>query len=154
MKRFALAALFVTSALAASLPARAATQLEPTFNVNIGLTTGCVISTAPGDVAFAYVFNQALAQPLTANGSFGVRCSKNLDYTLALDGTGTYTDDATDLIYSLTLSKTSETGSGAAQAFTITGSMAANQSGTCAASAVSCNNSGATNKTRTLTVSY
>lgn len=153
MKRIVLVALLVTSGLAASLPARAG-SLTPTFDVNIGLSTGCVISTAPAAVAFTYVFNQGTAQALDANGSLGVRCSKNLTYTLALDGGGSYTDNVTDLAYTLSLSAAGGTGSGAAQPYTITGSMAANQSGTCAASAATCNNSAATNKTRTITVAY
>lgn len=153
MKRFALAALLVASGLAASLPAHAA-PLTPTFDVNIGLSTGCVIATAPAAVSFTYVFNQGAAQPLDADGSFAVRCSKNLTYTLALDGGGSYTDNVTDLAYTLSLSAAGATGSGAAQAYTITGSMAANQSGTCAASAATCDNSTSTNKTRTITVSY
>lgn len=153
MKRIALVALLVASGLAASLPAHAA-PLTPTFNVNIGLSTGCVISTAPAAVSFTYVFNQGSAQPLDTNGSFGVRCSKNLTYSLALDGGGSYVDNATDLAYTLSLSAASATGSGAAQTYTITGSMAASQSGTCASSATTCDNTAATNKTRTITVTY
>jgi len=153
MKRIALVALLVTSGLAASLPAHAAPPTA-TFDVNIGLTTGCVISTVPAAVSFTYVFNQGSAQPLDANGSFGVRCSKNLTYSLALDGGGSYVDDATDLAYTLSLSAATASGSGAAQSYTITGSMAANQSGTCAASATTCDNTAATNKTRTITVTY
>lgn len=153
MKRIVLAALLATSGLAALLPAHAA-PLTPTFDVNIGLTTGCMIDTAPAAVSFTYVFDQGAAQPLDANGTFAVRCTKNLTYTLALDGGGSYTDNATDLAYTLALSAAGASGSGAAQSYTITGSMAANQSGTCAVSAASCTNAASTNKTRTLTVSY
>lgn len=153
MKRIALASALAASVLAATVPAHSA-PLTPTFDVNIGLTTGCMIATAPGPVAFTYVFDQGTAQPLDANGTFAVRCSKNLTYTLALDGGGSYTDNATDLAYTLALSAAGAVGSGAAQGYTVTGSMAANQSGTCAASVPSCNNSASTNKTRTITVAY
>lgn len=153
MKRIVLAAALAASVLAVTIPAHGA-PLTPTFNVNIGLTTGCVIDTAPAAVSFTYVFDQGAAQPLDANGSFAVRCSKNLTYTMALDSAGSYTDNATDLAYTLALSAAGGAGSGAAQSYTITGSMAANQSGTCAASAASCTNAASTNKTRTITVSY
>lgn len=151
MKRIVLASALAASVLAATLPAHSA-PLTPTFDVNIGLTTGCVIATAPGAVSFTYLFNQGSAQGLDADGSIGVRCSKNLGYTLTLDGGGSYTDDATDLSYTLSLSAASATGSGVAQSYTITGNMPANQSGTCAAA--SCTNATATNKTRTITVAY
>lgn len=153
MKRIVLASALAASVLAATIPAHSA-PLTPTFNVNIGLTTGCVIATAPGAVSFTYSFNQGSAQGLDSNGSIGVRCSKNLDYSLTLDGTGSYVDDATDLSYTLSLSAANATGNGVAQSYTITGSMAANQSGTCASSLASCTNAAATNKTRTITVSY
>jgi len=150
MKRIVLASALAASVLAATIPAHSG-SLGPTFDVNIGLTAGCKIATAPGPVSFTYVFDQG-AQGLDSDGAFAVRCSKNLPYTLELDNGGSYTDDATDLAYTLSLSATSKTGDGAAQDFTITGSMAANQSGTCATT--TCDNSAATNKTRTITVGY
>lgn len=154
MKRIVLAAAFAASALAAVIPAHAATTLTPQFDVAINLTTGCVITAAPGAVSFTYTFNSGSAVGLDSNGSYAVKCTKNLTYTMVLDAAGSYTDNATDLAYTLSLSAAGGTGSGAAQPYTITGSMAAGQSGTCSGSVASCDNSGSTNKTRTLTVTY
>lgn len=154
MKKFAIAALLAIAGLTSAFQASAASPQTGNFDVNINLTTGCIISTAPGAVSFTYTAFAASAQPLDANGSFAVKCTKTLNYTLALDGTGTYTDSATNLNYSLTLSGTSATGTGADQNYTITGSMGANQAGQCATSGATCTNSASSNKTRTLTIAY
>ena len=89
------------------------------------------------------------------SNTYGVSCTKNLSYTMVLDNTGTVTDTATDLIYSLTVPAGTKTGDGLQQVYSITGSMAAGQSGKCATSLASCTNAGTGgNKTRTLTVAY
>ena len=158
MRKFVMFSALAAAIAAASLPVHA--QFVPgspqtaTFDVNINLTTGCKITTAPVAVAFTYTAFQTTAAALDTNGTFKVACTKNLNYTLALDNAGSYTDQATDLAYTLSLSSASSTGTGADQTFAITGNMPATQSGTCATTGASCTNSASTNKTRTLTVAY
>jgi hypothetical protein len=119
------------------------------FNVNITLTSVCQL-TGPADLNFLYTSFQAAASSATG-GAFSVRCTNNLPYTMALDQT-TVTDDAVSLAYSLGLSAAGGTGSGAAQPYSVTGNMASGQAGNCATA--SCTNAAATNKQRTLTISY
>ena len=153
MKKFLLSVIAAASAIGFLAPAQAATDTA-NFDVNITLNTACKITTAPTAVDFAYTAFQAAASALTTNGSYGVTCTKNLNYTMALDAAGSYTDQATNLNYTLALSAAGAAGSGAAQTYSITGNMPANQAGSCAASAASCTNGLSTNKTRTLTVGY
>lgn len=154
MKKIAVAATLAFAGLFTAFQASAASPQTDTFDVNINLTTGCIISQAPGAVSFTYTAFAGSAQPLDSNGAFKVKCTKNLNFTLALDGGGSYTDDATNLAYTLSLSAGSGTGTGADQPYSITGSMAPGQAGQCAATGASCDNTAATNKTRTLTLSY
>ena len=120
-----------------------------TFNVNITLTSVCQL-TAPANVDFAYTSFQVGAATGTG-GAFSVQCTNSLPYTMALDQTSV-TDNAVNLAYTLGLSAAVGTGTGSAQAFTVTGNMAAAQAGTCATA--SCTNTAASNKTRTLTITY
>lgn len=119
------------------------------FNVNITLTSVCQL-TGPADLNFSYTSFQAGASTGTG-GAFSVQCTNSLPYTIALDQTNV-TDDAVNLAYSLGLSAAGGTGNGAAQSFSVTGTMAGAQAGTCATA--SCTNAAATNKTRTLTITY
>lgn len=151
MKNF-LASVVAIAAVLSMTPAAQAATLSPTFDVDITLNTACQMSTAPTNVSFTYTAFAASAVSSTG-GDFGVQCTSNLTYTLALDSTSV-TDDATNLAYTLALSSASGTGNGAAQNYTIAGSMASGQAGSCAASGASCTNLAATNKTRTLTVTY
>lgn len=151
MKNFLVSVIAAASVFAMVAPAQAV-DLTPQFDVNITLNTACKMSTTPTAVSFTYTAMGSAAT--SSGGGFGVQCTKNLTYTLALDNAGSYVDQATDLAYTLTLSSAAATGTGAAQAYTIAGAMAANQAGTCAVSGASCDNSASTNKTRTLTVSY
>jgi len=80
-----------------------------------------------------------------------VRCSLALAYTMSLDATSVL-DNAVNLSYTLALSSTSATGSGVTQTHSVNGTMAAGQSGLCPGGV--CTNAAATNKTRTLTVTY
>lgn len=148
-KLLALLALALVSV--ATLPVQAATATGQ-FDVSISLTGTCkYVKTS--DVAFTYTSLQAGAQTQTTAGGFTVQCTKDLVYSLALDSTSV-TDDAVDLAYTLALSGTGATGSGAAQAYTVTGSIAAGQAGKCATVGGACTNSAATNKIRTLTITY
>lgn len=119
------------------------------FNVNITLTSVCQL-TGPADIAFTYTSFQAAASTGTG-GAFSVQCTNSLPYTIALDQTAV-TDAAVNLAYTLGLSAAAGTGNGAAQAFSVTGSMAAAQAGTCATG--TCTNAASANKTRTLTITY
>ncbi|MEO8387728.1 MAG: hypothetical protein ABI893_16205 [Polaromonas sp.] len=140
----------------ATLPAYAATAAG-TFNVVINLTSKCEINStnaATGAVINNVVFNYTSFQTTAATstgGGFNVRCTNSLPYTLALSNSGV-TDDAVNLAYTLALSAAAGTGNGTDQAFTVNGTMAAGQAGTCATA--TCTNTAATNKTKTLTITY
>lgn len=120
-----------------------------TFGVSVITTNSCQISVTPGPVTFNYTSFQPA--PALASNSFGIRCTTGLPYTMSLDATS-LTDNAVNLSYTLAVSQASATGNGATQTFSVNGTMAAGQSGTCAVA--SCTNAAATNKTRTLTVTY
>jgi spore coat protein U-like protein len=158
MKRI-IAATAVAAALAAGNAQ--AGNTSGTFNVNVTLTSSCTLG-AVTDLAFAYTSLQAGASAATGGG-FSVSCTSTLPYTFGLQsGNGAATppgaatiavsDNAVNLNYSLGLSAAGGTGNGAAQAFSVTGTMAAGQAGTCAVA--SCTNAAATNKTHTLIVNY
>jgi len=158
MKRI-IAATAVAAALAAGNAQAGSTSGQ--FNVNVTLTSACTVS-AVTDLAFAYTSLQAGAASATGGG-FSVACTSSLPYTFGLQsGAGaatppgaatiSITDNAVNLGYSLGLSAAGGTGSGASQAYSVTGSMAGSQAGTCAAA--SCTNAGATNKTHTLILNY
>ena len=154
MKKLALVAAFSVMGLA-TLPSYAATA-SGTFNVGITLTSKCEINNTNdstgavvNDLNFTYTSFQTSAA--TASSGFNVRCTNNLPYTLALSDSGV-TDDAVNLAYTLSLSAASGTGNGTNQAFTVNGQMVAGQSGNCATA--TCSNSAATNKTKTLTITY
>jgi spore coat protein U-like protein len=158
MKRI-IAATAVAAALAAGNTQ--AGNTSGTFNVNVTLTSACTLA-AVSDLAFTYTSLQAGVSNATGGG-FSVSCTSSLPYTFGLQaGSGAatppgaatiaVTDNAVQLNYSLGLSAAGGTGSGAAQAFSVTGSMAGSQAGTCAVA--SCTNAAATNKTHTLIVNY
>lgn len=140
----------------------AAQSTSGQFDVNITLTSACTLSPITA-VDFAYTSFQGGAANAT-NGGFSVSCTNSLPYTFGLQSgagaatppgaatIGPVTDDAVGLQYSLALSAAGGTGSGAAQAYSITGTMPASQAGTCAAA--SCTNAAATNNTHTLIVNY
>jgi spore coat protein U-like protein len=144
--RFLLVA--ATLAVAAMSSAQAATAVTPaTFNVRVTLTPSCSIST-PSDVQFTYTSFQAAVANSTG-GAFNVTCTNSLPVGVTFSGTpaggslttgaattsGTFT--ATNLNYSLAIPAIAN-GNGAAQAYSITGTMAGGQAGTCAGPAA-CN---------------
>ena len=140
-----------------ALPGHALTAAG-TFNVNLTLTSKCEInSTAAAtgalitDLAMSYTSFQASAA--TGSTSFNVRCTSSLPYTVALDS-ATVTDNALNLVYDLSLVAPvgGGTGTGLNQGYTVNGSIAAGQGGACATA--SCTNAAATNKQRTLTITY
>lgn len=119
------------------------------FTVSITSITNCAIL-APTNLVFNYTSFQGAAATPSVN--FTVNCTTGLPYTMALDSVGPITDDAVNLTYTLGLSAPSGTGAGVDQTYQVNGNMAAGQSGTCGA--VLCTNATATNKTRTITVTY
>jgi spore coat protein U-like protein len=112
--------------------------------VKVTLTSACTLTTAPTDVIFTYTSFQGTAA--TASTTYGVQCTNTLPYTMALDTTATNT--VAGLTYALALSAASGTGNGAAQSYTINGTMASGQGGTCALG--SCTGTEA----RVLTITY
>ena len=160
MKRVILWAV-VSAAAVLVVPQAHAQTASGTFNVNITLTSVCTLS-AIGDVNFTYTSLQAGVSNATG-GAYTVSCTNSLPYTFGLQaGTGALTppfsptisvsDNFVNLSYQLGTSAAGATGNGAAQAYSITGTMAAGQGGTCGAA--SCNNGSATNRTHTLVVQY
>jgi spore coat protein U-like protein len=158
MKRI-LTATAIAAALAAGNAEAGSTS--GTFNVNVTLTSACTLGAVTA-VAFAYTSLQVAVQNATGGG-FNVSCTNSLPYTFGLQvGNGAPTppgaasiavlDNAVNLNYSLALSAAGGTGNGAAQAYSVTGTMAGNQAGTCAVA--SCTNAAATNKIHTLIVNY
>jgi spore coat protein U-like protein len=119
------------------------------FNVVFVTNPACSMTPVPN-----LIFNYTSFQggPALASANFTVTCSNWLPYTMALDNAGPITDNAVNLTYSLSLSATNVIGSGVAQGHSVNGTMAGGQSGTCPGSA--CTNAAATNKTRTLTITY
>lgn len=162
LKRLLALAVLISLASAAN-----AATASGTFNVGITLNSNCVVDTTATNVAFTYYsFTGAAASgsaAATSNSSFTLKCTNTLAVSsITLDtgapsggtvsgSTYTYTDQATNLIYALTLGGTPAS-DGTPKTVTLTGSMAAGQSGTCATS--SCTNSSSTNKTRTITVNF
>jgi spore coat protein U-like protein len=123
-----------------SLSAHAGTATG-NFNVVINFTSACAVggSLAP---TFTYTSNQGTAAAAAGTLAFTVTCTSGVPYTMALDAggtgytgtftspTGSYTNTASTLNYTLTLPAASA-GTGAAQPYNLSGSMPANQAGKC-----------------------
>jgi len=136
----------VATALAAAAPVAQAASTTANFNVTVNLTSKCEVTAGPTDVAFTYTSFQVGASTATG-GAFGVRCTNTLPYTMSLDATS---GTVIGLAYTLGLSASSGTGAGLTGAsYSVTGNMAAGQSGDCATTAL-CSGTQA----RVLTVSY
>lgn len=158
---FKIKALVAAAMLAGAMTGTAhAASTSGTFQVDINLTSACSVSTI-NNVAFAYTSFGAAAN--AAGGGFTVTCTNTLPYTFGLQtGNGAptppgaatinVTDDAVNLAYTLGTSAAGGTGSGAIQAYTVTGTMAAGQGGTCGAA--TCTNAAATNRIHTLIVNW
>lgn len=141
MKRFILAITAIVAALF-SVSSQALTATG-TFNVTINFTSACTVNTAGLAPIFNYTSGQGAAAAFATAQSYTVTCTSGVPYTMSLDAggtgytgaftapTGTYTNTASGLIYSLTL-PAAAAGTGAAQTYALTGSMAAGQAGTCA----------------------
>lgn len=129
--------------------ASAATNNTP-FNVTVQLTAVCAVTSAGiADVAFTYTSFQTTVANSTGGG-FNVKCTQGLGYSFSFNPSGAGTMPSTGLTYSLT-APGGGTGNAANQAYTITGTMAANQGGTCATVGGICND---TDATKQLTITF
>jgi spore coat protein U-like protein len=116
----------------------------PTFAVTVSTIASCQLVAPPGNVNFTYTSFQGSAA--AASTTYGVRCTTALPYTMALDSTS---GTLLGLSYTLAIAPSSSgTGTGVTQNYTISGTLAAGQSGTCATAV--CNAS----EIRTLTISW
>jgi len=125
-----------------SLSAQAGTT-NSAFNVVINFTPVCTIGGALAPT-FNYTSNQGAAAAAAGTLGFSVTCTTGVPYTLALDTSGeagftytggvapayNYTDTASTLNYTLTL-PAAVAGTGAAQAYALTGNMPGAQAGKC-----------------------
>jgi spore coat protein U-like protein len=152
-------AILAALGLAVCVPVTEAANTTGTFDVTINLTSSCSIG-AIANVVFDYTSFQVGNQPSTGGG-FNLTCTNTLPYTFGLvAGAGgaapgaasiNVTDAAVNLSYTLN-APAGANGNGAAQAITISGTMAGAQGGTCAAA--TCSNAGSGNKTQTLVVNF
>ncbi len=113
-----------------------------TFAVSIFTPSVCNITSAPGNIVFAYT---AFGGAQAVSTTFGATCTSLLPYTMALDATSGV---VSGLQYLLALSAASSTGSGFEQTHSINGTMPAGQAGTCATGSCSATN------IHTLTITY
>ncbi len=146
MKKLILVTALGLSALSLSSQAATATG---NFDVTINLTSKCEVASAP-TAAFTYTSFQTTAA--TFSSSFNIRCTNTLPITSVALDSSSVTDNATNLAYTLTMGAAPAAGTGANQSITLSGSMAAGQAGTCATA--TCTNASATNKQRTITITY
>ena len=115
-----------------------------TLSVALQVNSACSISSAPAAMNFSYTSFQTVTA--TASSSFAVTCTQGAPYTVALDTTS---GRLLGLDYQLSMNVSgTRTGTGAAQAIVIQGSIAAGQSGTCASGSCSAS------EMRTVTISY
>lgn len=161
MNRLILAAVVSVAALVAPA-AQAQTFTSGQFTVAITLNSTCALG-AITDVSFTYTSNQVAAAN-AGGGGFNVTCTNNLPYTFYLQAgtaaptppfsvtTINVTDAALNLNYDLALSAAGGTGNGAAQGYSITGTMAGSQPGTCGGA--SCTNGTSGNRIHTLIVDF
>lgn len=139
-----LTTILAATAAAFALNSQAATSNAP-FNVVVNLTSSCAVQGAIADVVFDYTsFGGAVA---STGGGFSVKCTNGLPYTFSVAAPG---GTVAGLTYTLGTSAAGGTGNGAAQGYSITGSMAAGQGGTCATAGGVCSGTNA----HTLTITY
>ena len=115
------------------------------ISVSIENRSVCLVTSPPSTMSFNYTSFQATNA--TASSSYKVRCTLNETYTMSLDASS---GTLLNLTYTLTLSnpEAGRTGTGFEETFSISGSIAAGQSGTCATGVCTAP------QTRTLTVTY
>ena len=126
-----------------------------TFSPTVSIIASCFVgqlatgNQAPGAVSPSTLtlnYTSFAATPQTATMNFTVDCTRGTTYTLALSPTS---GTLLGLNYTLALSSAGTTGTGLAQPYTVTGSIAAAQAGTCSSSACTATQTGVT-----VTISY
>ncbi len=120
-------------------PDEATTALVPV----VSIVAECRVSSTPAPLVLNYTSFSASA--ITASTGFAVSCTNSTPYTMALDATS---GSMLGLNYTLGLSSSSATGSGLPQNYSVTGTVAANQSGNCASASCSAT------QARTITITY
>lgn len=130
--------------LTVALPGHAAPQQTSNFDVTVNLTSKCEFTPAGTAVTLNYTSFQV--GDATGTTTIGMRCTTGLAYTLTLDGAGAGT--ALGLPYTLALTGASNTGTGANETITVTGTIAGGLVGTCASASCTATD------VRTLTVNY
>lgn len=150
MKKLLIVAALGTAGLV-STGVQAQSPATGNFNVVINLTPGCQIAVIP-DINLNYTSFQP--GPSTASTTANVSCTTNLPYSLSLD-TVAVLDDAVNLNYTMDIPGGTGpfNGTGAVVGHQIDATILANQAGTCANPA-GCSNAAASNRQRTLTVSW
>lgn len=103
-----------------------------TFPVTVTVSPKCAVTTPPGVLTLAYTSFQNTAA--TGSTSFAATCTNALPYSLSLDATS---GTLLGLTYSLAVPAGTFIGTGLAQSYAISGSIAAGQVGTCAAATCS-----------------
>lgn len=138
---------FITSLQLTTAGAVVATaSFTPTVSIVAQCFVGQVASgnLAPGAISPSTLtlnYTSFAPTPQTATMNFTVDCTRGTTYTLALLPTS---GTLLGLNYTLALSSASATGSGLAQPYTVTGSIAANQDGTCSTGACTATQTGVT----------
>lgn len=168
MKKIALIAALGLMGLGSAM---AQSTASGNFNVVINLTGKCEINShnaSSGAVISDLTMNYTSFQTAAATGTtdFNVRCTNNLPYSIDLNNTSA-TDNAVNLSYTLNLSSSSAhssgtngsltglTGNGSNQTYYVHGTISSGQAGSCATfTSGGCNNSSATNRNRTITITY
>lgn len=162
MKKIALIAVMGLLGVSAAM----AQSVTGNFNVVINLTSKCEFSTAPTNLTMSY--NSFQNNAATGTMNFGVRCTAGLPYSIGLNNTASVTDSFLLLDYTLNLSSNATYAAGtngsltglsgatlgAAQTYYVHGTVAANQVGNCTTVGGSCTNTAATNRGRTMTITY
>jgi len=107
-------------------------QATATLTPVATILSACSFSTVPGPIVLNYVsFSNS---PVTSGTNFSVNCSSGTPYALALNATS---GTLLGLSYSVSLNASSATGNGSPQAYTVSSSIAANQSGNCSSASCS-----------------
>src|SRR5438067_1085972 len=102
-------------------------SITGTIPVEVYAPANCTFTTAPGSIALHYL---AFGTAVSNSTTFGVQCTSGLPYTLS---TNVDSGVLVNVLYNLSLSRTSANGSGLPQTYTVTATVPGGQGGTCAA---------------------
>ena len=117
-------------------------KLFGTIPVSIYAPALCTVASRPGSLNLAYT---AFGGQASQSTSFGLTCTGGMPYTIATDVTEGV---LSGLRYTLALSGSSATGTGALQTYSVTATIPAGQAGACATATCTAT------RTHTLTISY